>query len=180
MKKLLLCSTLIIALLLVGCNDNKVNENNNQENNNINQEQIQNQPEDQPEKDETPVVIYDSPDFTEKAGFKIAFGPSLTTVAYDSIFLINNSVAQLDLKFEDNSKGTMLIDPSESSHLFSPDDATFVGDIKVSIETGADGILVYEWRKDNYTFVYSTTSKLKDTQTLTDLVTDLSIQITKK
>lgn len=179
MKKLLLCSTLIIALLLVGCNDDKAKENNNKENNNISQEQTQNNPTEQPEKDNTPVVIYDTPDFSEKAGFKINFGNSLSKVTHDSIFLINNSVAQLDLKYEDGSKGTMLIDPSEASHLFSPDDATLVGDIKVSIENGADGILVYEWRKDNYTFVYSTTANLKDTQTLTDLVNDLSIQITK-
>lgn len=177
MKKLLLCTTLILALFLVGCNNDKSNNNNN-----INQGQVQNQSQSQEQnqevKDNTPVVVYDNPDFSEKAGFKVSLGDSLKGVTYDSIFLTNNSTAQLDLKFPDGSIGTMLVDSMNTSHLFKPDDAVFVGDIKVSIETGADGIMVYEWEKDNYTFVFSTTASLKDSQKLKDLVKDLTVEQT--
>ena len=177
MKKLLLCTTLILALFLVGCNNDKSNNNNN-----INQGQVQNQSQSQEQnqevKDNTPVVVYDNPDFSEKAGFKVSLGDSLKGVTYDSIFLTNNATAQLDLKFPDGSIGTMLVDSNNSSHLFKPDDAVFVGDIKVSIETGADGIMVYEWEKDNYTFVFSTTASLKGSQRLKDLVNDLAVEQT--
>lgn len=177
MKKLLLCTTLILALFLVGCNNDKSNNNNN-----INQGQVQNQSQSQEQnqevKDNTPVVVYDNPDFSEKAGFKVSLGDSLKGVTYDSIFLTNNATAQLDLKFPDGSIGTMLVDSTNTSHLFKPDDAVFVGDIKISIETGADGIMVYEWEKDNYTFVFSTTASLKDSQKLKDLVKDLTVEQT--
>ena len=182
MKKLLLCTTLILALFLVGCNNNKPNNNdkNNTQNHSQEQNQGQNQQQNQEVKDDTPVVVYDNPDFSEKAGFKIVLGNSLKGVTYDSIFLTNNTTAQLDLKFPDGSIGTMLVDSTNSSHLFKPDDAIFVGDIKVSIETGADGIMVYEWEKDNYTFVLSTSASLKDSQRLKDLVTDLTVEQTNK
>ena len=183
MKKLLLCTTLILALFLVGCNNNKSNNADNNNNNiiqNQEQNQGQNQGQNQEVKDDTPVVVYDNPDFSEKAGFKVSLGDSLKGVTYDSIFLTNNATAQLDLKFPDGSIGTMLVDSMNTSHLFKPDDAVFVGDIKVSIETGADGIMVYEWEKDNYTFVFSTTAALKDSQKLKDLVNDLAVEQTNK
>lgn len=181
MKKLLLCSSLIIALFLVGCNNNTTNNNEK-----VNQEQTQNQQQNQGQNPNTnkeensPVVVYNTPDFSEKAGFKVSLGDSLSGVTYDSIFLTNNTTAQLDLKHQDGSIGTMLIDSMGSSHLYKPDDAVIINNIKVSIETGADGIMVYEWEKDNYIFVYSTTSNIKETELLKNLVNDLNIVKTNK
>ena len=52
-------------------------------------------------------------------------------------------------------------------------------DIKVSIENGLDGINTYEWTKENYTFTYYTSADLKETDTLTNLINDISIEKTK-
>ena len=182
MKKLLLCVALCSALFLVGCNNNnnqnKVNNNtnNNSSNNNSNTSVVD--PVEEIPND--PIVQYESPDFSEKAGFKIDLGSSLEGVTYDSVFLMNNSTAQLDLVFPDKSIGTLLIDSRGSSHLYDIDDTLYVGETTVSVKVGADGITVYEWMKDNYAYVYSTTSDLKNSQTLTNLVNDISINVTNE
>ena len=175
MKKLLLCSFFVLALCLTGCNNNTTKDNTN----NNNQSQNQNQNQDQTSQENSNTVIYDSPDFSKTAGFKIVLDDSLKDVKYDSIFLINDSIAQLDLEFPDKTIGTILVDPTESSHLFNPSDAVFVGDTKVSIEIGADGIILYEWQKDNYTFVYHTKNDLKDSDVLKNLVNGISVEITR-
>ena len=141
MKKNLILVALVLTLCLVGCNNNKQNTNNNENlNNNVQQDQTTNQntqDNESEEKDDTPVVVYDSLDFSEKAGFKVVLGEALNDVECTSIFLINNTTTQFNLNFPDNVKGTLLIDPANSSHLFSPDDETTIGETKVSIETGA-------------------------------------------
>ena len=87
-------------------------------------------------KEETGTVVYDTPDFSKSAGFKVVLDDSLKDVKYDSIFLTNNSVAQLDLEFPDQTIGTLLVDSNESTYLYDPSDAVFIDDIKVSIEVG--------------------------------------------
>ena len=180
MKKNLILVALVLTLCLVGCNNNKQNTNNNENlNNNVQQDQTTNQntqDNESEEKDDTPVVVYDSLDFSEKAGFKVVLGEALNDVECTSIFLINNTTTQFNLNFPDNVKGTLLIDPTNSSHLFSPDDETTIGETKVSIETGAGGILVYEWKKENYTYVFSTSADLKDSDKLSNLVNGVSIE----
>ena len=147
MKKLLLLLALCISVCLVGCNKNENNNQNNNQNN-LNTNQPSNVDNNQSQ-EEPPIVVYDSPDFSEKAGFKVTLNSSLEGVKYDSIFLMNNSTAQLDLVFPDNSIGTLLVDSTNSTHIYNANDAALVGDINVSIESGADGINVYEWSKDN-------------------------------
>ena len=46
------------------------------------------------------------------------------------------------------------------------------------MKVGADGISVYEWTKNEQTYVYSTTLNIKDSNLLTNLVNDVSIEIT--
>ena len=179
MKKMLLCFSLIAALCLVGCNNNE-NNNGDVQNNNNNNSNLTNQSGSQEEENNNPIIQYSSPttdDFSDKSGFKVELSNSLEGVKYDSVFLINETAAQLDLIFPDNSIGTLLIDSMNSTHIYEPDDATFVGDTKVSIKVGADGIRDYEWVKNNYTFVYSTKTDIKDTNTLTSLVNDVSINV---
>ena len=151
------------------------NKNSNQNNNNISS----NQQEENNGIDDTPVIEYDSTDFTKKAGFKVNLNDSLKEVKYDSIFLISKTIAQLDLRFPDNTIGTLLIDSLGYSKLETTDDVVFVDDIKVSIENGLDGINTYEWTKENYTFTYYTSADLKNTDTLTNLINDISIEKTK-
>ena len=115
MKKLLLCSTLIIALCLVGCNDN-TNPSNSENSNQGNQ-------------NNSGVATYESPDFSNSAGFKVNLTGSLKNVTYDSVFLMNDSIAQLDLIFPNNMIGTLSIDPTEQSLLRNVDDVVFVDDI---------------------------------------------------
>jgi len=177
MKKILLCLSLCAALFLVGCNNNEKTNNENNPNNNNNNNNIVVSGEETPEEDESPIVQYDSPDFTEKAGFKVNLGTSLEGVTYDSIFLMNNSTAQLDLIFPDKTIGTLLIDSMGSTHLYDKDETVFVEDTEVSIKVGADGISVYEWVKDDYTYVYSTTLNLKGSETLNSLVNEVSVEV---
>lgn len=182
MKKILLCLALVSALFLVGCNNNnKPNNENNVNNNNNNSvvEQDENkETENEEEEDDSPIVQYESPDFSEKAGFKVNLGSSLEGVTYDSIFLVNKTTAQLDLIFPDQTIGTLLVEPRGSSHLYEKDDTIQVGDVEVAMKVGADGISVYEWTKNEQTYVYSTTLNIKDSNLLTNLVNDVSIEIT--
>lgn len=177
MKKILLCLALCSALFLVGCNK-ETKEPNNPNNSNTNN--VIQSGENAQEKEEPPIVTYDTPDFSEKAGFKVNLGSSLEGVTYDSVFLMHNTTAQLDLIFPDQTIGTMLIDSFGSNHIYEKDDSVFIGDIEVSIKAGADGINVYGWQKDNYDFVYSTTLNLKDSDTLKNLVNDVSVEITNE
>ena len=165
MKKLLLCSTLIIALCLVGCNDN-TNPSNSENSNQGNQ-------------NNSGVATYESPDFSNSAGFKVNLTGSLKNVTYDSVFLMNDSIAQLDLIFPNNMIGTLSIDPTEQSLLTNVDDVVFVDDIKVSIKHGADGIYSYEWQKDNYYFLFDTKTDIKDSQILKDLINEVNLEKTK-
>lgn len=182
MKKLLLCLALCSALFLVGCNNNeKTNNNitNNNTTNNNNNSVVDNVDEKPEEEDESPIVQYENPDFSEKAGFKVNLGASLQGVTYDSIFLVNNTTAQLDLIFPDKTIGTLLVESMGASHLYDKDDSVLIGDIEVAIKVGADGISVYEWTKDDYTYVYSTTLNIKDSELLTNLVNDVAIEVTE-
>lgn len=179
MKKILLLLALCAALFLVGCNNNENKVQNNNTNNNQQQNNSQNANNDQnqeEEEDEAPILVYDSPDFSDKAGFKVNLGAGLDGVIYDSIFLMNRSTAQLDLIFPDNTIGTLLVDSTNSSHIYEADDVVLVGDTKVSVEVGADGIIVYEWTKDDYVYVYSTAQDIKNSQKLKDLVNGISIE----
>lgn len=170
MKKLLLGLILCSTIFLIACNDNKdLNSNNTNPNQ---QDEIN-------EIDDNPVIEYDSTDFSKKAGFKVNLDDSLKGVKYDSIFLIAKTVAQLDLKFPDNTIGTLLIDSSEYSKLETTDSVIFIDDIKVSIENGLDGIYSYEWKNGNYTLTYSTSTDLKDSEILTNLVNGVTIEKTK-
>lgn len=185
MKKILLCLALVSALFLVGCNDNKNPNNVDNLNNNNNNNSVVEQTKDQDtnkneekEEDNSPIVKYDSPDFSEKAGFKVNLGSSLEGVTYDSIFLVNKTTAQLDLIFPDKTIGTLLVEPRGTSHLYEKDDTIQVGDVEVAMKVGADGISVYEWTKDEQTYVYSTTLNLKESDLLTKLVNDVSIEVT--
>lgn len=185
MKKILLCLALVSALFLVGCNDNKNPNNVDNVNNNNNNNSVVEQTKDQDtnkneekEEDNSPIVKYDSPDFSEKAGFKVNLGSSLEGVTYDSIFLVNKTTAQLDLIFPDKTIGTLLVEPRGTSHLYEKDDTIQVGDVEVAMKVGADGISVYEWTKDEQTYVYSTTLNLKESDLLTKLVNDVSIEVT--
>lgn len=179
MKKILLCLALVSALFLVGCNDNKnPNNENNVNNNNNNSVVEENKNTQEEEEDNSPIVKYESPDFSEKAGFKVNLGSSLEGVTYDSIFLVNKTTAQLDLIFPDKTIGTLLVEPRGSSHLYEKDDTIQVGDTEVAMKVGADGISVYEWTKNEQTYVYSTTLNLKDSDLLSKLVNDVSIEIT--
>lgn len=176
MKKLLLCSFFILALCLTGCNNNThQNDTTNDVTGNDKNTNIQDQNE-----EETGTVVYDTPDFSKSAGFKVALDDSLKDVKYDSIFLTNNSVAQLDLEFPDQTIGTLLVDSNESTYLYDPSDAVFIDDIKVSIEVGADGIIVYEWQKDNSTFVYHSKVDLKNSDILKNLVNGITIELTEE
>ena len=173
MKKLLLCSTLIISLFLVGCNDTTDNNNNN--NNNISKPNS-NQTS---QNTDTGIVTSESTDFSKTAGFKVNLSNSLKDVKYDSVFLINNSIVQLDLTFPDKSIGTLLVDSNNSSYLLDGDDVIFIDNVKVTIQTGADGIISYEWQKDNTSYVFSTKANIKDSQTLKNLVADAKLEKTK-
>lgn len=190
MKKLLLYSSLIIALLLTGCNNTKVN--NNEENlnseNNVNQSQNQgsnqgqNQSQKETEEDEGPIVVYDTPNFSEKAGYKVNLDSSLEGVKYDSIFLMDNSTSQLDLVFPDNSIGTMLIESNQFGrmHYEDPSDTFTVDDINISVYVALDGIRSYQWEKDGYIYTFATHNDMKNTQTLSNLVKGMSAEETSK
>ena len=162
MKKILLILVLCSSLLLVACNNN--NSNLQEQNNETNNDSI---------------IEYNSTDFSEKAGFKVNLGTSFKNVKYDSVFLISKTIAQLDLSFPNNIIGTLLIDSSGYSKLTKTDDVVFIDSTKVSIENGDDGIYTYEWEKENYTFTYSTTTDIKDSNTLPNLVNDINIEKTK-
>jgi len=184
MKKLLLCISLILAICLVGCNNNENNNTVNEGQNNIidNNNANNSNQSDLEEDKNNPIVQYTSPeadDFSEKSGFKVELSNSLEAVKYDSVFLINDTAAQLDLVFPDNSIGTLLIDSMNSTHVYDPDDVTFIGDTKVSIKIGADGIRDYEWKKNDYTFVYSTKTDIQSTDVLSNLVNDVSLNVIK-
>jgi len=170
MKKILLCLILCSSLFLIACNNTNLNQSNNsssstQEMNN--------------EINKSPVIEYDSTDFSEKAGFKVNLGTSFENVKYDSVFLISETIAQLDLSFPNKTIGTLLIDASGYSNLAGIDNVVFINDTKVSIENGFDGIYTYEWTKGNYTFTFSTSIDIKDSDTLTNLVNDVTIEETK-
>lgn len=183
MKKLLLCLTLC-ALCLVGCNNNNQQgkNNNNHNNNNNNNSVVSNEnqtPEEEEEEDDEPIVKYEDTDFSKKAGFKVNLTGSLEGVTYDSIFLMNNTTAQLDLIFPDKTIGTLMIDSMGSTHLYDAEEKIYVGDTEVAIQVGADGISVYEWVKDNYAYTYSTTLDLRNSQTLSNLINDVTIEVTE-
>ena len=161
---------LCTSILLVACNNNDLN----QDNNSTSKTQDENN-----EIDKAPVVEYTSTDFSEKAGFKVNLGTSFKGVKYDSIFLISETIAQLDLTFPNNTIGTLLIDSAGYSKLGETNDVVFIDSNKVSIENGADGIFTYEWTKENYTFTYSTLANIKNSDTLTNLVNDITIEKTK-
>lgn len=173
MKKILLCLALCSAIFLVGCNDNKEPQNVNPsgEGTNINQSEMS-------EEDEAPIVSYDTPDFSEKAGFKVNLGASLQAVTYDSIFLINKSSAQLDLIFPDQTIGTLLVEPMGGGHIYEEDERLYVGDVEVAVQVGADDIIVYEWERDNYLYTYSSKTDIRGTDTLSNLVNDVSVEVT--
>lgn len=174
MKKILLCLTLC-ALCLVGCNNN-TNNNTPSGNQNGNNPVISGET-NLPEEDDSPIVKYEDTDFSKKAGFKVNLGASLEGVTYDSIFLMNNSTAQLDLIFPDKTIGTLLVDSMGSTHLYDADEKLYVGDIEVAVQVGADGITVYEWVKNDYAYTYSTTVDLRNSQTLTNLVNDVTVDV---
>lgn len=175
MKKILLLLALCTALCLVGCNNNEQNNNNNEQNNTQVSDNNQNNEE---KENETGIVVYEKPDFSEKAGFKVNLGSGLEDVKYDSIFLIHDTTAQLDLIFPDNSIGTLLVDTNGYEHLYDADDSVLIGETKVSIEIGADGIIVYEWLKDGVAYTYSTAKDIKDSEVLANLVNNLVLEKT--
>lgn len=176
MKKLLILLAFSTLLCLVGCknNENVDNLNNNQQNNNS-QISDSNQNSDNTQK-ETGIIVYQEPDFTEDAGFKIKLGSGLENVTYSSVFLIHETTAQLDLQFPDGTKGTLLVDTNGYEHLYDADDTVLIGDIKVSIKIGADGIIVYEWTKNSVTYTYSTTKNIKDSEELSTLVNNVLLE----
>lgn len=177
MKKILLLLALCTALCLVGCKKNEEPPINNNNNNDQHNSQISdsNQTDEDTEKN-TGIVVYEKPDFSGEAGFKVALGTGLENVEYDSVFLIHDSTAQLDLVFPDNSKGTLLVDKNGYEHLYAPDDTVLVGDIKVSMKIGADGIIVYEWLKDSVSYTYSTTKDIKDSDLLSTIVNNVILE----
>ena len=177
MKKILLLLALFTALCLVGCTNNEQNNNNNEQSNT--QVSDKNQNNDEKEKEnESGIVVYEKPDFSKKAGFKVNLGSGLEEVKYDSIFLIHDTTAQLDLIFPDNSIGTLLVDTNGYQHLANSEDSVLIEDIKVAIEIGADGIIVYEWVKDDVCYTYSTAKDIKDSDVLATLVNNVVLEKT--
>lgn len=176
MKKLLLLLALCTSLCLIGCKNNEQQNNNNQQNNSHMSDSNQNKNNENELEENNGIAVYENTDFSEKAGFKINLGDTLKDVKYDSIFLIHNSTAQLDLIFPDNTIGTLLVDTNGYLHLTDTETTVMVDDIKVSIEIGADGIIVYEWLKDNVSYTYSTNTDLKESDILTNLVKDITLE----
>ncbi len=175
MKKVLLCVALCATILLVGCNNDKEKVNSGDVNDNqLNVQQGGNtDPEDEPT-----TVTYDTPDFTQKAGFKVNLDSSLGDVKYDAIFLSNNRSAQLDLVFNDGTIGTLVIEPyGGASHSFDVDETVKVGETDVNYTAGADGIYTYSWEKGEQAFYYSTKADIKGSERLTNLVNGVSVEL---
>lgn len=160
MKKVLLCLAIIICivLIIIACNKlfNKPNVNDI----------------------DSPIDSYETPDFTEKAGFKVDLGDVLSNEAtYDSILLMNDTVAQLDLVFTDNTIGTLLVDTNASTDLEDAEDAIVVGNTKVSIQKDDIGVNIYTWVKDDFVLSFYTNEDLRDSERLSHLVNDVSIEV---
>lgn len=171
MKKLFLCLALCstLCLCLVACNDDKTPVTSGDSSVSGNEVEENDSPIDD---------SFTEPDFTSKAGYKVNLGSSFNGVKYDSIFLMNRSTSQLDLVFPDGTIGTMLIDTAGSDYLNNADEVLTVGDVQVSIQEGVAGITVYEWQKDGFSYVYSTTQNLRETERLNNLVNDLAVEVT--
>ena len=68
------------------------------------------------------------------------------------------------------------MDTSGYLHLNDAEPTIMVGDIKVSVQIGADGIIVYEWLKDNVAYTYSTQTNINESDVLTNLVNDVTLE----
>lgn len=171
MKKMLLCIALVSALILTGCNNNKGKN----ENDNINQNQNQVQNQEQKENNDL-IESYEKPDFSEEAGFKVNVEEAIKGVKYDSIFLMNDSTAQLDLKLPDGSIGTLLVKLDVGGIIEDAQDAVFIDDTKVTINKDLDKIITYKWSKDGYEYTYSTKTDIKESEVLRNLVNKTIIE----
>ena len=119
-------------------------------------------------------ITYNTPDFTEKAGFKINLEGSMKNIKLEAKLLPDNSTAQLDLRFNDNSLGSLLVYQNEYKYIYSPDDEFLIDDIKVSVKQETNGIYIYEWQKDDFTYVYHTGEDLKKSDVLKELISNAS------
>lgn len=170
MKKLLLFLALFstISLLFIACNDNK----NNSENEGNSGNQVD---------DDNSLVdnSFETPDFSEKAGFKINVDDDLSKkLTYENIFLMNETTAQLDISFSDGTIGTLLVDTMSSMDLQNSENAELIDDIPVTIENGDDGINIYAWKKNDQLYSFYTNEDLKGTEKLKELIYGFTLEIT--
>ena len=157
MKKVLLVIAICVAacmLFACGKDDTKQNPSSVQSNNGSDVGQ---------DEKEFGVVEYDTPDFTKSAGYEVVKSKELSSVSYDTIFLLDGENSQLDLKLDDGRIATLLISKSER---FIDEDAqtkSIVG-FDVAFIKGTDGINTYTWNKDNNSYMLS----VLDEQNFTD------------
>lgn len=106
-----------------------------------------------------PMVEYDTPDFTEEAGFAISALPQVEDMTLESCWLIDGRIAQLDYTLEMGTELTfrVAVDTGEDiSGVYKDDweeDATYDLDgVPVRQRASAGGPALVTWSKDGYAF----------------------------
>ncbi len=158
MKKILLLVIICLgAFLLFACGDDNNNNNNTQTPNNTNvsapvvnntpvaPEKVRDQFADGP-------LDYKDTDFTDVAGYAVEKSDKLSNITYDTIFLLDESTSQLDLKFGDGRIATLLVKKTEQ--YVNEEDANNlkIGDYEVKKMVGIDGIVSYYWNKEDASY----------------------------
>jgi hypothetical protein len=106
-----------------------------------------------------PMVEYDTPDFTQKAGFAISALPQVDDMTLEGCWLIDGRIAQLDYNLEVSTElcFRVAVDTGEDiSGVYKDDweeDATYdLEGVPVRQRASAGGPALVTWSKDGYAF----------------------------
>ena len=106
-----------------------------------------------------PMVSYETPDFTEVAGFSLSNLPERDDVTLDQCWLIDEAVAQLDFLFEEELEGTLRVAKGEDQDISGISNLEFESDsiqdydgVQVRIQESAGGPALATWNRYGYTF----------------------------
>ena len=106
-----------------------------------------------------PMVAYDTPDFTEAAGFAITALPQAEGMTLEGCWLIGGAVAQLDYRLEMDTELTfrVAVDTGEDISGVYKDDweedaVSDMDGVSVRHRASAGGPALVTWQKDGYAF----------------------------
>ncbi len=103
-----------------------------------------------------PMVEFTEPDFMEKAGFAVVGYPQ--QYALDSVWLINDTVAQLDFTVEENVKPIFRVavdtgeDISGDYTVYDQTSEKTIEGTAVTLKQNTSGQTLATWSKDGYVF----------------------------